>query len=363
MSFTLAPWIPVCSLNYRRALPRAMADLAPSWSSRRWLLATAGAVVAGTGLRASGLLQTAQDQSSRSQTIKRHDATLAAIDVSGIYPAADYCTVERGLASRLGVSAGQQVRVAVDEPAADVPFQEKCFTVAEVVETDGNVVAAEADELAEFGAQDGANGSISAQVPHPEYGTREAAWANDEFVERLVGGERAVDAGLVALAPHGGFVEVNTGRQAVHVAESYDAVGWACFGFNGDTGAYDRWHVTTTALSSASFPELRSIANVGFDAALSFHGTSGDAVSVGGLGADARDRVASRLQTAYDEAGVDVQVGVVTDGDLAGQNQNNVVNWITDDGESGVQLELPYRIRSDHHVLTAKAAAEAMLEI
>lgn len=340
-----------------------MANPTSSWSSRRWLLATAGAVVAGTGLRASGLLQSSQDSSAASATIQRRDATLVAADVSGVYPAADYCTVERGLATRLGVEAGQQVRVAVDDPAPEESFQERLFTVAEVVETDGNVVAAEADELAEFGAQDGADGSISAQVPHPEYGTREAAWANDEFVERLVGGERAVDAGLVALAPHGGYVEVNTGRQAAHVADNYDAVGWACFGFNGDTGAYDRWHVTTTALSPASFPELRAIANVGFEAALAFHGTSGDAVSVGGLGADARDRVASRLQAAYDDAGVDVQVEVVTEGDLAGQNPNNVVNWITDDGESGVQLELPYRIRSDHHVLTAEAAAEAMLEI
>lgn len=338
-----------------------MGSPSASRSSRRWLLVAAGAVAAGTGVRASGLLQSSRESSSRSDTIERYDATLAASDVSGVYPAADYCTVERGLASQLGIAAGQQVRVAVDDPSGDVPFQEKLFTVAEVVETDSATVAAEADELAEFGAEDGADGSISAQVPHPEFGTRETAWANDEFVERLVHGERSVDAGFIALAPHGGYVEVNTGRQAVHVAENYDAVGWACFGFNGDTGAYDRWHVTTTALSPASFPKLGSIANVGFDAALSFHGTSDEFVSVGGLGADARDRVAEGLRTAYADANVDVQVEVVTDGELAGQNPNNVVNWITDDGESGVQLELPYGIRSDHHVLTADAAAQAML--
>lgn len=339
-----------------------MADPGASWSSRRWLLVAAGAVAAGTGARASGLLQSSGESSSRSAIVERHDATLVAADVSGVYPAADYCRVERGLASRLDVAAGEQVRIAVDEPAEDAQFQEKCFTVAEVVERDGATVTAEADELAEFGAADGVDGSISAQVPHPEYHTREKAWANDEFVERLVAGERAVDGGLVALAPHGGYIEVNTGRQAVHVAKNYDAVGWACFGYNGDAGAYDRWHVTTPALSPASFPKLDSVANVGFDAALSFHGTSGDVVNVGGLGADARGRVADWLRTAYDEANVDVQVEVVTDGDLAGQNPNNVVNWITDHGASSVQLELPYRIRTDHHVVTAEAAAEAMLE-
>ncbi|WP_248515323.1 poly-gamma-glutamate hydrolase family protein [Salinarchaeum laminariae] len=334
----------------------------PMKLSRRRALLAAGTVVGGGALAATEALQSSQDDETQGRMIERHDATLAAASVSGPYPGGDYCTVDQTLASRVGIEAGQQVRVAVDEPSGDVEFQEKCFTVAEIVNTDQNTVTAEADELAQFGASDGADGSVSAHVPHPSLDSREQAWSNDEFVERLVGGSRAIDAGLVALAPHGGVVEYNTGRQAVHVAENYDTVGWACYGYNGDAGAYDRWHITSPALSRASFPKLDSIADVGFDAAIAFHGTSADTVQVGGLGVEARDRVANRLQTAYDDANADVVVEVVTDTELAGQNPNNVVNWITDDGASGVQLELPYDIRSEYHVLTAETAAEAMLD-
>lgn len=338
-----------------------MTSSAPS-SSRRWALGILATIAGGAGVLSTGVLDRsgmdAGDRTSRG----RHDATLAASSVDGPDPREDYCTIERGLSSRIGVAAGEQVRVAVDRPSTDVQYREKLFTVVDVTDAAAETVGVEEPALSEIGASDGADGSVLARAPHHTFDARERANASDEYVEQVLNRDRSVAAGTAVLAPHGGFVEYNTGRQARHAAQSYDLVGWACYGFNEGGGAYDRWHVTSTELDPASFPALGTIADVGFDRALAFHGTSSGAVLVGGLAEDARDRVASKLRSAFTSAGSDVPVTVTTEGEQAAQDSDNLVNWITADGSSGVQIEQPFRIREDHHLLTAETAVEAMLE-
>ncbi|MGH7596228.1 MAG: hypothetical protein ACREOI_07740, partial [bacterium] len=57
-------------------------------------------------------------------------------------------------------------------------------------------------------------GKIDSQVPHPTFTDAEAE-ANSEFVERLTDNGR--HRGLIAIAPHGGEIEIHTDEQAERV--------------------------------------------------------------------------------------------------------------------------------------------------
>jgi hypothetical protein len=68
--------------------------------------------------------------------------------------------------------------------------------------------------------------------------------------------------------------------------------------------AYACWHITTTELSPASFPKLRTVFETRFERALAFHGWSRSCIGVGG-GADAalrtrvRDAIAEAVAAVY----------------------------------------------------------------
>lgn len=183
--------------------------------------------------------------------------------------------------------------------------------------------------------------------------TLDAARRRSEFVEDLVdsGGNR-----LAVVAPHGGWIERHTDRQAVRVATRLDGTtAWCGRGYRQGGGAYDRWHVTSTALDPRSYPELASIAGRGFEHAVSFHGYDGDAVLVGGAAPSA---VKDAVRAAIDRA-VPAPVRVVERGPYDGNSPENLVNWLTRSGRNGVQIEQGYDVREGHWEAVADAVADA----
>ena len=99
---------------------------------------------------------------------------------------------------------------------------------------------------------------FDSQVVHPTMSDHEAE-SNGEFVERLC--DDGQHTGLIAIAPHGGDIEVHTDDQAQRVAccLADKAVSfWLCKGYH-PRGAEEAWHITSVDIDPGSFPLLNSV--------------------------------------------------------------------------------------------------------
>jgi phage replication-related protein YjqB (UPF0714/DUF867 family) len=159
-------------------------------------------------------------------------------------------------------------------------------------------------------------------------------------------------AGLIVLAPHGGDIELHTDDQAEHVRDLLADLGvtcWRCKGWKPDGGASARWHITSTDISTASFPRLARVAPRGFHHAVSFHGFIGDGrpdILIGGGAPDPLKRVI-RAVIAFALDGTRLRVEIAGPGDpLGGAEKANIVNRLTADQHNGVQIEQQPQARS-----------------
>jgi phage replication-related protein YjqB (UPF0714/DUF867 family) len=179
-------------------------------------------------------------------------------------------------------------------------------------------------------------------------------------------------SGLAILAPHGGDIESHTDEQAVHVYTALLAAQkpvrqWVCRGWKKGGGAHTAWHITSTELSTASFPRLAELfatdVNKRFDHAVAFHGWGRPGIGVGG-GANVSfrqqmvDAIARVLPQGADvrraeEWGEDATAKADA---LSGQDLRNIVNRITRAG-NGVQIEQSQELRDLHHQKIAAAVA------
>lgn len=310
-------------------------------TSRRAVL---GVIRLGLGAVAtSGVLgRTGRSATVTLPTIRRNDRDPTLGDQR------ERCLLAEGLADELEVAVGSQVRVGSPDGGR---YESALFTV---VGTDAapNTVETSAAGLDRLGVTHGAAGFVRPYAPSPDHDTRAAAADADEYAEVVV--DDGEQSALVASAPHGGWVEYGTDRQSRHVARTLGATEWSCAGYNSGGGAYDRWHVTSTAISRRSFPGLDSIADRGFEHAVSFHGFGGDGVLVGGgaprtLRLAVRDAIREATEGQYEVA------LAPADGSYGGDSPENVVNWLA--GGDGVQVEQSWRARRDDWGTIATAVA------
>jgi phage replication-related protein YjqB (UPF0714/DUF867 family) len=157
---------------------------------------------------------------------------------------------------------------------------------------------------------------------------------------------------LLVIAPHGGEIEPRTDDQAEHVRNLLADLGvscWRCKGWKPDGGAVARWHITSTDISTASFPRLATIADRGFLHAVSFHGFTEDGrpdILIGGAAPDPLKRV-MRAVIAFAVAGTGLSVEIASIGDpLDGADEANIVNRLTTDQHNGIQIEQQPQARS-----------------
>lgn len=183
------------------------------------------------------------------------------------------------------------------------------------------------------------------------------AEAQDEFVERLV--DDGEHTGLVVLAPHGGLIEPHTDKQAELVQlllADKRVSSWICKGYQ-SSGAYDQWHITSTALSRNSFPGLNQIADRGFAYAVSFHGLGEPVVLIGGGGPlELKQEIHAAICVALEGAAIEVSIAEADDL-YGGDSPDNVVNWLTANGTGGIQIEQGQQARESHGLAIALAVA------
>jgi len=146
--------------------------------------------------------------------------------------------------------------------------------------------------------------------------------------------------GTLVCAAHAGDVEPGTGVQALDLATRLGATCWACFGYD-DEGAFDAFHPASSAISPEEYPLLATVADRDFETVLSLHGLDDERVLVGGAVDSAVKR---RVRDRLDEV-LSVTVETVSEGQYAGRNPGNFVNWLAADG--GLQLEQGTTARVD----------------
>ncbi|NJO43237.1 MAG: hypothetical protein HC865_22260 [Cyanobacteria bacterium RU_5_0] len=151
--------------------------------------------------------------------------------------------------------------------------------------------------------------------------------------------DNGTHTGLVVIAPHGGAIELNTDKQAEHVAKRLAAKGvscWRCKGWRQGGGALERWHITSTDIHEASFPLLNTIINRHFTYAVAFHGFQENRILIGG-GAD--DALKEEIQLAIQEAianSIPVEIADASS-NYNGDSCKNIVNRLANG--NGIQIE------------------------
>lgn len=252
---------------------------------------------------------------------------------------AEHCKLPEDALEALGVDVGQQVRLRRGDRGA-------LYTVVGTAE---DVVTSEsgAERL-------GGEGPVAVDATVL---TDPIDRVRGTFRETLtIGGDH-----LVAVAPHGGEMEPWTCEQAELLADRTGGTAWVCRGRAAEVGAFFQWHVTANDLHPASFPRLGEIADRGFDVAVAFHAWRREGIGVGGRAPRAL-RVAVR-DAIREAVGDGVGVELVTDDRYSGDDPDNLVNWLTADGDSGIQLEQGLAARRDYREAVVDAVASVLDQV
>jgi len=278
--------------------------------------------------------------------------------------------ISHSVASELEIAEGQQVVLSNPNASSQRVGAGRYIAAYRVVE-----ITTSGDELVELGTEgrqyisDEAcfEAELRNQVPDNTLTVAEARRHN-EFTETLHIDGYSSD--IVILAYHGGAIEANTDESADWCykkctqhgvnADVYTARGYGRQNFG-------RWHVGSSAMHLRSFPKLRKVAQRQYGIAVSFHlhdvpnNDESPKILVGGrVEKSLRDRTAGRLDDALPS-----KYDYITDHDrhaMMGASHENVVNWVTRDGESGLQIEVTPRISQIHRKTVGREVALAVVE-
>jgi phage replication-related protein YjqB (UPF0714/DUF867 family) len=252
---------------------------------------------------------------------------------------AEHASAQADLVHALGLDLGQQVIIRRDAGTfalytlTDAGSEPSTDTVRMGPEGRGRLAGADQERFA---------GMLDSVAVDPA-ATEQEARSGEKLLELL--DDDGLHRGLVVLAPHGGAVEPFTDDQAEHVKALLGDIGvscWRCKGWKPDGGAAARWHITSTEISSVSFPQLATIAGRGFRHAVSFHGfTDGSRpdILVGGAAPDPLKRlIRTVIAAAVTGTGLTVEITGIGDR-LGGAEATNLVNRLTADHSHGIQIE------------------------
>ena len=199
---------------------------------------------------------------------------------------------------------------------------------------------------------------LDSQVTNQTLPERDARAAG-EFIERL--DDNGQNTGLIAIAPHGGAIEVHTDQQAEHVASRLATEGvssWRCKGWRRGGGAFERWHITSTDINPESFPRLKSVIGRGFRHAVAFHGFDEPQILIGGCAVPSlKEEVKEAIDEVMIGSGIEVRIARPED-EMGGDNPRNIVNRLTEGGASGIQIEQSFEARRSHWLAIADAVAD-----
>lgn len=220
---------------------------------------------------------------------------------------------------------------------------------------------------------------------------------------------RKTDDQVIVLAPHGGNIETGTSLQVNRFAAELPAINstpvniWNVEGKWGNNQTFERWHITSTSLDTASYPGLANLLPIDgtFDYAISFHGFGGSSsaqtcssgpnaptprllyqiILGGGAPRNLKCAIAKAIDDEMVAAGRTDDIGIairddaegnlsiadncgrhVTQTGLSGTHEDNIVNRLAPTG--GIQLEQSKTLRDDATLrnLVADGVAEGLAD-
>lgn len=198
----------------------------------------------------------------------------------------------------------------------------------------------------------------------------ERAKALEELVER-VHDEDAGNTELLIMAPHGGGIEKRTDAQVERVFNAVSKAGmkvstWSAKGWKKGGGAYQAWHITSNEIHPESYPELGRLVGSGrrFTRCFTFHGMKTKPpgqVWIGGRATMDEKRALKKLvQKEIHNRAVEVRVASSRDF-CNGLNISNCVNWLSQTGRGGIQLEQDKYVRDRYWKEVADAVTKFII--
>jgi phage replication-related protein YjqB (UPF0714/DUF867 family) len=269
------------------------------------------------------------------------------------------CSADPGMLESIGRSVGQQVRIR----RRDDPRFFALYTVKQT-NPDGhgraNVVRAGQGGRKRLGTAGNIEATVQAKVvdaapqPGEPDGTRFFEIADDD-------GKQAY---FIAIAPHGGEIEIHTDEQAELTVRElttacFPASLWLCKGDGDkDKGASDRWHITADDLQPACFPLLAQVMSRTFCYGVAFHGfqRKGDEADVYVGGAAPRPLKVA-IERVLNDLDLPIKVKISTRYDnpkFQGFSPENIINRLT---TRGIQLEQSLEARKFHREIARAVAS------
>lgn len=276
--------------------------------------------------------------------------------------------VSRSVASELEVVEGQQVTVknleATDERRGRGHYI-GAYQVRNIVDRDDDVVILPEEGRKYLSDNRQFSALVRGQVPDNTLSVEDARRLN-EFTETLH--IESDDSEVVVLAYHGGDIEANTDESAwwfYKKCKEYgvDADVYTARGYG--KASFSRWHVGSSSMHLRSYPYLQEIAKRHYDLAVAFHlhdvdGSDSPKILVGGrVEEELREQTANRLNDELPS-----KYEYITDRSqhsMMGGSGENLVNWLTRDGESGLQIESTPRNQQIRRKTIGRQVAHAVL--
>lgn len=190
--------------------------------------------------------------------------------------------------------------------------------------------------------------------------TYTAAWCVDGAAETLWANP---DATVCIVAPHGGDIEYGTDDCAARIHKRLRATGiqpttWMYHGWGED--AFDRYHISSNRLAFDRFDKLGRLSDRRFQYAVAVHMHNEDYNAVGGQADEAiRRRIVDHLDDELPKE------NRYRHGEMryAGEKDSNIVNRLTADGGSSIQLELTPKTCYIYRKRVARAVTDVVAEL
>ena len=264
----------------------------------------------------------------------------------------EHCSADAATLKAVGRSVGEQVRIVRKDGESGL------FTVM-ARHPAGSEPAVGVGRLGRLriGSSEPFEAAVGPDVTHSHLSDAEAK-AQGDFVERLDDDGR--NARLLVMAPHGGQIEVPTDLQAERVAAKVGAdrvTLWRCrgFGVRGGKSAFERWHITSTEISEASFPLLARLRDRRFEHAVSFHGMTAERILVGGMGPTRlKVEIRDAIRAAIADPSIPVDLALPGEAN-GGTTPTNIVNRYC--RGTGIQIEQSPKARRLYWEKIADAVA------
>lgn len=259
------------------------------------------------------------------------------------------------------LTVGQQIRVQVPSGAPGVKYTSAAYTVDSLpAHLDReNTVQLSSPSLDRITTNNPQLCSIYPSATNPNYNTLSEADTNNEYVESTQLGDTRPQ--VIITAPHGGYIEENTAEQAQRTASFLDSDLWWSAGFNSGGGAFERWHITSTLIHLDSFPALNKIHKRPHELAVSYHGQQDPGIAIGGLvESELKFQLKDNIDLALEQADVSTPVTVHGTDAYHGSSKDNYVNWLTETGYRGLQIEQSRELRENQWTLIADAVSKTI---